>query len=109
MKGKQESGIEFTPDVVLSIEITDLPPYDLKIKKNTIVTLMLNSDMKSEICKGTCVVVSELCSKGSKVKIITLEISGKEFHLLEVRSTPVNFNLDVWYNDNHFHFNQHSR
>ena len=46
-------GIEFTPEFLNSIDTADLPPHDLKIKKNTIVMLLRNLDISEGMCNGT--------------------------------------------------------
>ena len=84
VKDKEKGGIEFTPEFLNSIDTADLPPHDLKIKKNTIVMLLRNLDISEGMCNGTRLIVTELCNNIIKANIITGEKSGKEVHISRV-------------------------
>ena len=53
VKDEEKGGIEFTPEFLNSIDTADLPPHDLKIKKNTIVMLLRNLDISKRMCNWT--------------------------------------------------------
>ena len=64
-----------------SVEITDLPPHELKFKKNATIMLLRNLGVFQDLCNGTRLITTELCDNIIKTKIITGEISGQDVHI----------------------------
>lgn len=81
VKDKPENDLQFTSEFLNSIDIADLPPHELKLKKNTIIMLLRNLDVSEGLCNGTRLIVTELCSNIIKSKIVTGECTGKEVHI----------------------------
>jgi hypothetical protein len=67
VKYKQERGIEYTPYFLNSTD--DLPIYDLKLKNNTMIMLLLNLDTSEGMCDGTCLGFTDLYKKVIKAKL----------------------------------------
>lgn len=81
VKDQPEGALQFTSEFLNSVEMADLPPHELKLKKNTIIMLLRNLDVSEGLCNGTRLVVTELCNNIIKAKIITGEYSGREVHI----------------------------
>lgn len=50
---------------------SDLPPYELKLKVNTIIMLLRNLSMNDGLCNGTRLMILELKPNVIKAKILT--------------------------------------
>ena len=81
VKDPAEDTLQFTPEFLNSIEIADLPPHELKLKKNTIIMLLRNLDLAEGLCNGVRLTVTQLCNNIIKGKIITGEQAGQEVHI----------------------------
>lgn len=81
VKDQPEGGLQFPPEFLNSVDIADLPPHELKLKKNTIIMLLRNLDISEGLCNGTRLIVTELCNNIIKAKIITGEQSGRDVHI----------------------------
>lgn len=93
MKDKQEEAFTFTPEFLNSVEIADLPPHKLKLKKNAIIMLLRNLDVSEGLCNGTRLITTELCDNIIKAKIITGERSGQEVHIPRITLDSVKGHL----------------
>ena len=69
MKDKQEERFEFSPEFLNSIEIADLPPYEVKLKNSTIIVLMCNSGISNSMGNGTYMGITELYNSIIKAKV----------------------------------------
>lgn len=81
MKDQPEGAVEFTTEFLNSVNISDLPPHELKLKKNTLIMLLRNLDVSEGLCNGVRLMVTSLCNHIIKAKIVTGEQSGKEVHI----------------------------
>lgn len=81
VKDEPEGALQFTSDFLNSVDVADLPPHELKLKRNTIIMLLRNLDITEGQCNGTRLIINELCNNIIKANIITGENSGKEVHI----------------------------
>ncbi|XP_055871668.1 uncharacterized protein LOC129923663 [Biomphalaria glabrata] len=81
IKDMSEGTLQFTTEFLNSIDIADLPPHKLKLKKNTIIMLLRNLDVSEGLCNGTRLIVTELCNNIIIAKILTGEHFGKAVHI----------------------------
>ncbi|XP_054289208.1 uncharacterized protein LOC129004674 [Macrosteles quadrilineatus] len=81
IKDEPEGALKFPPEFLNSIEISDLPPHQLRLKSNTIIMLLRNLDVSEGLCNGTRLIVTALCPNIIKAKIITGEHSGRDVHI----------------------------
>ena len=57
------------PEFHNSFGTADLPPYESRLKYNTIFKLMRNLDIAQNVCKGIFLVATELYNTVIKVQI----------------------------------------
>ncbi|CAH2216937.1 jg21360, partial [Pararge aegeria aegeria] len=81
MKDQPEGGVEYTTEFLNSVNISDLPPQELKLKKNALIMLLRNLDVSEGLCNGVRLVVTSLCNHIIKAKVVTGEQFGKEVHI----------------------------
>ena len=95
VKDQPEGALQFTSDFLNSVDIADLPPHELKLKKDTIIMLLRNLDITEGLCNGTRLNITELCNNIIKAKIIAGEKSGREVHIQELHWILTKVNLAV--------------
>lgn len=71
MKDAIPGGMTYPSEYLNSINTAELPPHELKLKKNAIIMLLRNLDVSEGMCNGTRLIVTELCNHIIKAKILT--------------------------------------
>ncbi|XP_054274451.1 uncharacterized protein LOC128994153 [Macrosteles quadrilineatus] len=84
VKDEPDGALKFPTEFLNSIEISDLPPHELRLKNNVVIMLLRNLDVTEGLCNGTRLIVTELCPNIIKAKIITGSHSGRDVHIPRV-------------------------
>jgi hypothetical protein len=71
VKDEVEEGMHVAPEYLNTLQSPELPPHELKIKKNTILMLLRNLKVSEGLCNGTRFIVTRLEDNLIHGKIIT--------------------------------------
>ena len=63
--------MQYRTEFLNSIDHPDLPPHQLELKKNAIVMLMRNIDVKEGLCNGTRLQVVDIEHNEIRAKVLT--------------------------------------
>lgn len=71
VKDQPEGVLEFTTELRNAVKVLDLLPHEWKLKKNAVLILFLYLDVSEGPCNGVRLIVTDLCNKIIKAKIIS--------------------------------------
>ena len=60
---KEEHRVRFEPELLNTVEASGLPPHCLALKKNAVILLIRNLDVKSGHCNGTRYIIEDFTEK----------------------------------------------
>ncbi|GBP32315.1 hypothetical protein EVAR_86148_1 [Eumeta japonica] len=87
VKDQHEGALEFTTEFLNSVNISDLPPHELKLKKKSLIMLLRNLNVSEGLCNGVRLIVTSLCNNIIKAKSLLANNPARKYIYLELLLT----------------------
>ncbi len=81
----EKSVIQIADEVMNKLNPSSLPPHELKLKKNAIIMLLRNLDLKSGACNGTRMKILRFTDYVIEAEILTGPKEGNRFFITRIR------------------------
>ena len=85
---QSDDGVIYPPEFLNSLEMSGLPPHQLKLKLGDVVILLRNLDFSAGLVNGTRLIIQEMFQTLLKCVIITGENKGEVVTIPRIRMSP---------------------